>query len=156
MERKKLRTEKKVIEHLIYWIVLTVFFSIVDPVEGAFGLKVFGTLLIMFMYAFVFYIETILIFPKFYRRKIPLFFLMGLTLLCYSLLFRLIDNSLFGEGAVESIFYGEPLYSVVISNAVQFSIISVIALGAYQNQIGIAKLKATRKNKPCSLKSLAS
>ena len=60
---------KKVIRHLIVWLLITIFLCIIDPVEGNIIASAIATLLIMLGYMFIFYAHYLFIFPKFYKTN---------------------------------------------------------------------------------------
>ncbi len=137
----KLLLQKKITKHILFWSILITYVSIIDPIKGTLWGKVFGTFLIMFRYAFAYYVEVAIIFPNFSKNKIILTLLICLTFLFYFLLCHLTYASFLSKDSIKSSFEGMSTFSVIVSNAIMFSIISVMALGAYQNKIGIDKLK---------------
>ena len=132
---------KNITKHLLFWIVLTIYASIIDPIEGTLKGRILATFLIMVRYAFFYYLEVIIILPKFYKRKMILSVSIFLTYLCFFMFFQLTYKCFISKDIIKSMFEGEPIHSVILSNVIMFGLISTMAFGAYQNKQGISNIK---------------
>ena len=152
MEEKKLilsRQDK--IKHLVTWVILTVFISIADPIDGSFIVQVIGTGLIMGSYIFVFYSQFLFVFPKFYRiNNFKLFVIvlcvfiihLAITFLVFSFVTKYFERGLSHE-------------DWLFIEFILFSIISAVAFGSYQNKASMAKMHAqNEKEKLLLMKEL--
>jgi two-component system LytT family sensor kinase len=146
---------KKTLNHFTFWIFFAFVAFIIDPPRGPIIIQIGGALLLVLNYAFTYYINLYVIFPKLYT-KIPhllLAIIFAFALFMF-LNFLVMDKFLGPYSRVESSF-GSQWVAMLIPQFFLFSFISIPALGAYQNKIGIEKLKLKgEKEKKLRLKEL--
>jgi two-component system, LytTR family, sensor kinase len=80
-ENKLIVNKVKLLSHIIIWIIITIFFSIIDPVKHGWVTVFLATAFIMFTYIFTYYLNYIISFPIFFSGyKFPAIVLM---ILCF-------------------------------------------------------------------------
>jgi two-component system LytT family sensor kinase len=150
-------SNKKILNHLLFWVIFSFAAFIIDPPRGGpLVIKIIGALLIVLSYAFIYYADLYFIFPRFYEKKLHL--LLAIIVLVFALFmfieFLILDKFL-GPYSRATLPFGSKWTSMIIPNFLMFSFISMPALGAYQNKIGIEKLKLKgEKEKKLRLKEL--
>jgi two-component system LytT family sensor kinase len=131
----------RLLKHLFFWSAFTIYACIIDPLEGTLIAQTIGTSSILLGYIFIYYTGLLYTFPRFYTKRIKLIFLIFLTFFIYCV-FDYIFLRLFFEKYIVTPPQGDnPTYSFIFSEIFTFGIIYILALGAYQNKIGIEKLK---------------
>jgi two-component system LytT family sensor kinase len=147
-------SNKKALNHFIFWIILAFIIFITDPPPGPIIIRITGVLLAVLSYAFIYYFNLHFIFPKFYKKTLNLL----LAIVGSFILFMLLEILVFGKflGPYNGFeFSFSQLVFMLIPELFLFSFISMPALGAYQNKIGIEKLKLKgEKEKKLRLKEL--
>lgn len=147
---------KEKIRHIIYWVVITAFLSIVDPGEGNMLIQIITTFLIMFSYIFVYYMQFLYVFPRYYgKSNWKLIFSILLVLMIY-LVIKYMDFY------AEEAFFAEPIeyynllwYDLAMNNLILFFIISIMAFGSFQNKMSILKIQLrSEKEKALLIKEL--
>jgi sensor histidine kinase YesM len=132
----------KLLKHLTFWISLTVYACIIDPVHGSLYIQLVGTSLIMFGYAFIYYVESIFIFPRFYKKTKFLVPTLFLTFIVFHGISYFNFQYFMENHKVITSVTGQPFWRIIISEVIIFGITSIMALGIYQRKIGIEKIKS--------------
>lgn len=146
---------KVLIRHLKFWVFFTIYACIIDPINSSLVIQSIGTLLIIGSYAFTYYVELFFIFPKFYKKKIILFFSIVLTFIIFYSIKHYTYNVFMKTYGIDVIISGKSSYTLLVNAIIVFTITSIMALGAYQNKIGIDKIKMkNEKEKVLLLKEL--
>lgn len=151
----KLQFKNTIFKHLLFWVFFITYACIIDPVHGTFFVKFIGTTLIMLNFSFIYYVETMFILPSFYDKKLVLLLFLSLAFLIgfgssYFNFFCFLKKN-----GTLTYFLSQPFYIFIINQIIVFGITSVMALGAYQNKIGIEKIKSqSEKNKALLSKEL--
>lgn len=151
----KMRFANSLSKHLLFWVLFISYACIIDPVHGNFFVQFIGTFLIMLNFSFIYYIETLFILPFFYNKKSFLILFLSLTLLIsFSISYFNFFLFLKKNGTL-TFFLSQPFYMFIINQVIAFCLTSVMALGAYQNKIGIEKIRLkSEKKKALLLKEL--
>jgi two-component system LytT family sensor kinase len=133
---KLFQIDKKVIlKHCAAWLVIT----IVNAIIGYEGLKLTTTivaeLLGMLASMFIYYTESLFVFPKFYEKsvlKMTIALLAVLSIyicMLYFIFYYLIPK--FGD----KIYYdGTPIYVLILNSSFLFFLTSIVAYGSYLNR----------------------
>jgi two-component system LytT family sensor kinase len=132
----------KTLKHIIFWVLLTIYACIIDPVHGTIYIQAVGTSLIMIGYIFIYYTESIFIFPRFYKKRKSLFFALFLTFMMFHIISYLNFQYFMENHKVVTSVSGQPLWKTFISEIILFGITSIMALGIYQRKINIDKIKS--------------
>jgi two-component system LytT family sensor kinase len=140
----------KRLKHLIFWVLLTIYACIIDPGHGTIYIQTVEVALIMFSYMFIYYTESILIFPIFYKKRKFLSLALFLTFMVFHII-SYINFQVFMEShKVVTTSSGQSFMGIIISEIIIFGITSTMALGAYQNKVLVDKIK-TQSEKETSL-----
>lgn len=134
------RLNSPLFKHSMIWIFFALFAFIVDPPLGPLFVKITGTILIVFGYAYVYYTILFFILPKFYQKKTLLIFFSFIAFLGYLLLDYLTFVQFIEKYITNKWFTYASLYHSITTELLTYSLIYVAALGAYQNKIGSQKL----------------
>lgn len=145
---------KKTLNHFIFWIILTIVIFITDPLSGSTMEQIIGVLLAVSYYAFIYYLNLYFIFPKFYKKIFYLLFAITATFILFIFFQTLVFGIFLGQYNGFELSFSQWI-TMLIPDFFMFSFISMPALGAYQNKIGIEKLKLkAEKEKKLRLKEL--
>jgi two-component system LytT family sensor kinase len=147
------RTRENILKHVTFWLALTLYLCLFDPVRGALPVQTIGTFLIIIRYVFIYYAEYLFVFPKFYEKKLMLVAGLVSVFLLYFVSSYFIYVYYFGIYSPVVISYD--IKRLLISNTVLFSVISVMALGTYQKKTAIRKLlKQSKREQALIFKEL--
>jgi two-component system LytT family sensor kinase len=148
-------SNKKALNHFIFWIIMSFVIFIINPFRGAIIIQIIGILLTVLSYAVIYYIGLYFIFPKFYRQIFHLFIAVFLSFIFFISLDFLILEKFLGHYNNANSISNRSWTVILIPEFFLFSFILMPALGAYQNKIGIEKLKLKgEKEKKLRLKEL--
>jgi two-component system, LytTR family, sensor kinase len=146
--------EKRI--HLLYWSLITVFLCLVDPVPGNLLAQAVGTASVMFAYMFVYYVHYFFIYPRFYFNSK---FKLAVSIITALILYFVI--SYWGLYLEKKWFENIPPVNsminlfAIVSYMILFSIVSIMALGAYQNKISVFQIQLqSEKEKALLMKEL--
>lgn len=150
-----LSLNKKTLNHLTFWAIFAFIAFIIDPPRGPILIQMGGTLFLVSNYAFAYYINLHLIFPKFYKKPFHLLIAIASAFALFMFTDALILDKLLGPYMRVQRSFGSNWVAMIIPQLFLFSFIAMPALGAYQNKIGIEKLKLrAEKEKKLRLKEL--
>lgn len=133
---KSFRTKKKIIlRHLSVWLGLAIFTAIAGHENVKLITAFLVTILTTMGYMFIYYTESLFIFPRFYEKSI---IKMILTLLIILSLYTFENYFIFyymiphlGDKAR---YEGIPIYVLILNSAFLFVFTSMVGFGAYLNQ----------------------
>jgi two-component system LytT family sensor kinase len=146
---------KKTLNHFTFWISFAFIVFIIDPPRGPILIQIGGVLLLVSNYVFAYYINLHIIFPNFYKRKLHLLFTIVFVFTLFMFCDFLIWDKFLGPYSKVKSSFGSNWVTMIIPQFFLFSFIAIPALGAYQNKIGIEKLKLKdEKEKKLRLKEL--
>jgi two-component system LytT family sensor kinase len=146
---------KKTLNHFIFWILFAFVAFIIDPPKGPILIKIGGSLLIVLNYVFTYYMNLHVIFPNLYKKKLYLLFSVFIAFALFMFFDLLIFDKFLGPYSRVKSSFGSNWVAMIIPQFFLFSFILMPALGAYQNKIGIEKLKLKgEKEKKLRLKEL--
>ena len=145
---------KEIIKHSIIWILLTIFFCIIDPVIGSFAIQLTGTFLIMVAYMFSYYSLFLFTFPKFHGiNYLKLFLFITLIFFCYLIISFI--NFFFVLKVFDGVTSLDSIFDWIFTEFILFAIISAIAFGSYQNKISLNEIRTqNEKEKALLIKEL--
>lgn len=143
---KKILSEGRVIRHLIVWALLftLMFFTDAQNVNAIVGLL--ETLFIVLGYMFVYYMEYLYIFPKFFgKNSIKLSFRIISILIIYQVINHSIFYYLIPFLGDKNVFETAPPNLLVLTSCFLFFFTSIVAFGASRNKL--SKQNMTKQNK---------
>lgn len=126
------------LKHFVFWGVLTLYLWVFDSINYELTKKIIGMFLIIVRYPLIYYTQYSIIFPKFYKKRIKLLGLLFFVFTIYYIASFFIFN-VYLEQWVEGV-PPNVKFQLLINSVVVFSIISVMALGAYQKKVAIQNL----------------
>jgi two-component system LytT family sensor kinase len=133
---------KNVLRHLIVWTVITSVITIIDPPSGILSRKIVVTLLLMGNYMIAYYLESIIIFPKYFgKNALKLVLGVLLALVIYELIQHMtffVISPMFGS---KTSFDSAPPYTLLLNSIFLFFCVSIVAFGGYQNNISKLNIK---------------
>ncbi len=149
-------SQKEKIKHLIYWLIITAFLCVVDPVPANLFVQIVSTLIIMLVYMFVYYAQCLYIFPAFYKKHT-----LKLTLSILSILILYFAINYSNLNYVVTLFgnanpvLSESKFTLISDYLILFAIVSVVAFGSFQNKMSILKIQLqSEKEKALLIKEL--
>jgi two-component system LytT family sensor kinase len=146
---------KKTLNHFIFWISFAFIVFIIDPPRGPILIQIGGVFLLVSNYVFTYYINLHIIFPNFYTKQLYLLFAIVIFFALFMFFDFLIWDKFLGPYNRVKSSFASNWVTMIIPQFFLFSFIAMPALGAYQNKIGIEKLKLKgEKEKKLRLKEL--
>ena len=126
--------KKKIIRHLIVWLIISVYLDFIDHEEGRLITRIVVPVLSISGYAFTYYMGYLFIFPKFTQRK----YLAGslgllLTLTAFQTIHYFLYYILIPALGDKNYFDGVPVSVLILSASFPFFFTSMIALGTHQS-----------------------
>ncbi len=134
--------KKKIIRHLIVWLIISVYLDFIDHEEGRLITRIVVPVLSISGYAFTYYMGYLFIFPKFTQRK----YLAGslgllLTLTAFQTIHYFLYYILIPALGDKNYFDGVPVSVLILSASFPFFFTSMIALGTHQSRLSKLKIK---------------
>jgi hypothetical protein len=117
------------------WFLLFVLMFLTDTQNVSITVGLLETLIIVVAYMFVYYIEYLFIFPKFYKKNLIKFVLaVIITLVIYELINHAIFYYFIPFLGDKNIFENAPSNLLILTSSALFFFTSIVAFGAYQNK----------------------
>jgi two-component system LytT family sensor kinase len=126
---------KVILKHLAAWFGIT----IINAIIGYEGLKLTTTVLVellcMFGSMFIYYSESLFVFPKFYEKSIlKMCIALLVVLFIYICLLYFIFYYLIPKLGNKYFYDGAPIYVLILNSSFLFFLTSIVAYGAYLNR----------------------
>lgn len=129
-------------QHLIVWLLVTIFITIVDPIESSLKIQIIGTITIMLTYILVFYLKYLLFFKFLYEKRYFIFTLaFFFTYLLFLVLMLLSFVYILSYFDINFFLNWYNLYDVGSTFFVLYCLLVLTAYGLFQNKISIYKLQ---------------
>jgi two-component system LytT family sensor kinase len=128
-------TKKIVRKHLLAWLGIT----LVNAIAGYENFKIITSvlveLLLMLGYMFIYYSESLFVFPKFYKKN-TIKLLIGLftVLFVWTCIMYFIYYYMISAMGDVSIYNGDPIYVLILNSTFLCFFTSMVAFGAYLNR----------------------
>ena len=129
-------TRKAVGKHLLAWLGIT----LVNAIAGYEDFKIITTILVellmMFGYMFIYYSESLFVFPKYYKKNTIKLILGLLTVLFVwtNLMYFIFYYMISALGDVSGSYDGAPIHVLILNSTFLFFFTSMVAFGAYLNK----------------------
>lgn len=121
------------VRHIIFWIVLTIYCKLIDPIQGNIIMQILVTFLIIANYIFVFYSLYLFLFPKFYNKKS--------LIIGFFIVYILYENinyftfhkvmTFFGD---RSTYANSSFFQWLLTSSIYFVVVVFVAIGAFRKR----------------------